>query len=387
VGAIILGVLKAKNSGNPTHNVASYHTDRALLAEAAAVVPTMTRATPEHLDVAALLPGVGVFGGVRRFIEIGNEMARRGHRFTLYHPEGNPPAWLPFAGETRPTSALQSSRHQIVMCNDPSALADFENARADLKLFYFVLENIRGERAIARHPGWTILANSSGMRDRLRRRYGVPVESVIGGINLDVFKPRSDNRGDVADYRVLAFGRVSRRKKGVPIVVRAVEDFDRSRSRESRSRRPLKLVLFDHVGPGNERDPRNEIRCRVPWEFHLNLAQADLATLYSTCDAFVSAEKRAGWANTVAEALACGLPVVCTRSGTRDIALHLETAWVARWRHRYFLKQGLRALDADPGLARRLSQSAVEHMRRFSWPRVVDQLEDVVGRKLFGARG
>jgi glycosyltransferase involved in cell wall biosynthesis len=347
----------------------------------------MTQSITEKLDVAALLPGVGVFGGVRRFMEIGNELVRRGHRFVLYHPEGNAPTWLPFAGETRPTSSLPSHRHQVLICNDPFSLADFERAAADVKLFYFVLENIRNERAIARHPGWTILANSTGMHDRLRRKYDIAVEKVIGGVNLDVFKPRAFRREDAPEYRVLAFGRLSRKKKGVPIVVHAVENFERSRSRDERARRPLTLVLFDHVGPGNEKDPRGDFHCAVPHEFHLNLPQEELAALYSSSDVFVSAERRAGWANTVAEAMACGVPAVCTRSGSRDIALHLETAWVARWRHPYFLRKGLAALHDDPDLASRLADSAVEHMRGFSWARVVDRLEEVVGRRLFAARG
>ena len=54
----------------------------------------MNPSTNDKLDIGVLLPGVGVFGGVRRFIEIGNELVRRGHRYTLYHPTGEPPAKL-----------------------------------------------------------------------------------------------------------------------------------------------------------------------------------------------------------------------------------------------------------------------------------------------------
>ena len=349
----------------------------------------MTPPTNDNLEFAALLPGVGVFGGVRRFIEIGNELVRRGHSYTLYHPEGSAPEWLPFLGEVRPTSALAEARHQVLMCNDPPSLRDFEKAHADLKLFCFALENIRGEGSIARHRGWTNLANSTGMYERLRRRYRVPVEKVIGGINLEVFRPQPVT--DVNDnfYRVLAFGRLSRRKKGVPIVLRAVETFARSvaRNRSGGTTRPVKLVLFDHVGQHNERDPRDEIRCTIPYEFHANLQQDELARLYSSCDVFVSAEKRAGWANTAVEAMACGVPVVCTRSGTRDVAIHLESAWVARWRHRYFLDRGLRALHSDTALAGRLRDNALERVRRYSWSQVVDQLEDIVRRKFSSPSG
>jgi glycosyltransferase involved in cell wall biosynthesis len=341
----------------------------------------MTNKADNGLDFAVLLPGLGVFGGVRRFVEIGNELIRRGHRYTVYHPDGGRPGWLPFAGAVRPLSEARGAHHQIAICNDPPLLDDFQRIRADLKLFYFVLENIRGERSIARHKGWSIVANSTGMAERLWRRYRVRADKVVGGINLDMFQPLP--QGVRAEqFRILTFGRLSRRKKGVPIVVGAVESLARRISRsKGADGRPVKLVLFDHVGPGNERDPRDEFHCAVPYEFHINRPQEELARLYSGCDLFVSAEKRAGWANTVAEAMACGVPVVCTRSGARDLAIHGETAWVVR-RHRWFVERGLGVMYGDPEKARRISDSAIEHVRDYSWDRVVDQLLEVVCGKL-----
>jgi glycosyltransferase involved in cell wall biosynthesis len=332
----------------------------------------------DKIDFAALLPSIGVFGGVRRFIEIGNELVRRGHAYTVYHPDGDAPSWIEFDGEVRRTNELASSRHQVLMCNDPPSLQKFEEARADVKCFYFALENIAGEKEIARHAGWTILANSTGMHDRLRRRYGVQAEKVIGGINLDVFKPTTEPTTGHKEYRILTFGRFSRKKKGARIVVKAAESFARAVGGD----KSVKLVLFDHLGRHNERDPREEIRCGIPYEFHIDLTQDELARLYASCDLFVSAEKRAGWANTAAEAMACGVPVVCTRSGTRDIAAHLETAWVVRWRHPFFIGRGISALYSDADMARRHRDNALERIRRFSWTHVVDQLERVVRRRL-----
>ena len=310
-------------------------------------VPVGAMHTSQQLEYGVLLPGVGVFGGVRRFIAIGNELVRRGHRYVIYHPSGEPPAWLPFAGETRPMDALGNARHDVLLCNDPPLLPAFESAAARLKLFYFVLEGIPGERRIARHPGWVAVANSSGMAAHLRRRYRIRPETAIGGIDPATFRPPSSPRGERATVRVLIFGRASRRRKGVPTAIRAVESFARSCAR--RGGPDVRLVLFDHVGAGNERDPRAEVRGRVPVEFHVNPTQEQLAALYGGCDFFVSAEKRAGWSNTVAEAMACGTPVVCSRSGTRDLAIHMQTAWVARWRHPFLIARGLGMLQGQPG--------------------------------------
>ena len=84
----------------------------------------MSRVGP--LDFGALLPGVGVFGGVRRFLALGNALVARGHRFVLYHPEGTAPGWLRFAGETRPLAALADAEHPVLLCGEPALVPDFE---------------------------------------------------------------------------------------------------------------------------------------------------------------------------------------------------------------------------------------------------------------------
>jgi glycosyltransferase involved in cell wall biosynthesis len=337
---------------------------------------------PTPYDIAAILPGVGVFGGVRRFVEVGNEMVRRGHRYTIYHPGGNPPDWIGFDGEVRPLEALGDTRHQVVVCNDPPLYRKFHDIPADVRLFYFVLEGIEDERSIV-GGGWTPLANSESMHRYLQRRYRVDAQQVVGGINLDVFRPVKVER-DPSKFRVLTFGRVSRRKKGVDIVRRAVESMAGRSAR--RGGRPVTLVLFDHVGFGNEQDPREVFKSSVECEWHINRSQSELAELYSSCDVFVNAEKKAGWTNTVAEAMACGVPVVCTKSGTLDMARHGETAWVTRFRHPWFFRTGMEALRDDDFLSSHLRDTALAQMERFSWPRVTDRLLGVIASELAGQR-
>jgi glycosyltransferase involved in cell wall biosynthesis len=340
-------------------------------------------------DFGALLPGIGVFGGVRRFLALGNELVRRGHAYTLYHPGGEAPTWLPFAGVTRPLADLAHARHEVLLCGEPSLLAEFAAATARLKLFYCVLEKLPHERAIVRDPRWVVLANSSGIARRLWRLHRVRAEPAVGSIDLDLFRPdaAAPPRPERPEpLRILAYGRLSRPRKGTALVLRAAEraarDARRSPAWAGNQAHPIQVVLFDHVGPGNERDPRPALATTVPVEFHLDLAQPALAALYSTCDLFVSAERRAGWNNTVAEAMACGLPVVCTGSGTRDLAVDGETAYVVPMRHPWFLARGIRVLWRDPARRRRLARSARAHVAQFAWPAVADRIEAIVDARL-----
>ena len=195
---------------------------------------------------------------------------------------------------------------------------------------------------------------------------------------MSTFTPAPAYPPAVGECRVLVFARMSRRRKGTALAIRAVERL----AGGGWGGLPVRLVLFDDVGVGNERDPRSEIRARVPVEFHLNPTQAELAGIYRGCHVFVSAERRAGWSNTVAEAMASGTPVVCTRSGTTDIALPGETACVTRWRHPWVLARAMQRLAHDPETALALRSRALERIGRFAWPRVADQLEEIIVRRL-----
>ncbi len=124
------------------------------------------------------------------------------------------------------------------------------------------------------------------------------------------------------------------------------------------------------------------VKTRVPHDFYLNLPQDRMAWLYSQADIFVSAERRAGWSNTTAEAMACKLPVVCSKSGTQDFALHNETALVIPFAHPWVLRGQIRRLIDDEKLRHYLSQAGYEKIQEFTWASLVDKLETVFKERL-----
>jgi len=353
------------------------------------------------LKIAALLPHVEVFGGVRRYIEIGNEFVRRGHSFTLFHPEGNAPTWLPFLGETCPFSALPQSaatspittstftanssstppstpitmasaaassipfEFDVGLCSEYSILPQFDALNARTKFFYFVLEGHKLEKDVVRRP-YRFLGNSEGICRRIERKYGVVCGRAPGGVNPAIFHPLA-SPAPHDTFNILCYGRIYKRRKGVRYVIRAVEGLRRRYPR-------LKLIFFDTLVGGDRRDPRPMIRTSVPHDFHLNLPQGEMAALFSQADLFVSAEWRAGWSNTTAEAMACRLPVVCTPSGALDFAEDGRTALVAPFPFPFLLRRRIARLIGDGELRRRLAEAGFARIREFTWPRLADRL-------------
>ena len=67
----------------------------------------------KHYSIAAVLPHLRVFGGIRRYLSLGSVWHAWGHEVVLYTPDGAPSEWLPFPGSIRPFSTLSMGAHDV----------------------------------------------------------------------------------------------------------------------------------------------------------------------------------------------------------------------------------------------------------------------------------
>jgi len=325
------------------------------------------------MKVAALVPHLEVFGGVRRYLEIGNELQKRGYLFVLFHPEGNKPDWFDFKGKTRPLQSIEEENFDIGLCSEYSLLPYFEKLRTRIKFFYFILEGHKKEKKVVK-KSYIFLGNSSGICHRLKRKYHISCLKVPGGINPETFYP-IERKNQRKEFRILCYGRLYKKRKGIQKVIKATEDLYKKNPQ-------LKLIFFDTLVGKEREDPRPLVKTRVPHDFFLNLPQKKMAWLYSQADVFVSAERRAGWSNTTAEAIACKIPVVCTESGTQDFAFHNKTALVVPFAHSVLLRKQIKKLIEDEKLRLRLAQAGCEKIQEFTWAELTDKLEKIFKERL-----
>ena len=316
------------------------------------------------MRIATFLPHVGVFGGVRRFLELGNSWVAMGHDVTLFHPGGEAPGWLPYAGRVRPLAEAAETESDLAITADPHTLAAFAAMRSPIHLYYCVIEGDPGVREALAVPDIRLAANSGALRRALSRRTGRDVLDGVGGIRLEQFHPDPARRA-AGPLRVLVNGRRSRPKKGTDLVLAAL--------RGLRGVPAWEAVLFDTVDAHNRQDPRDGAPLPNGARFVMNPSQAELVALYQSSHVFVAAERKAGWCNTALEAMACGCTVVCTPSGTRDFARDGVNALVT-WRHPWFLGRALRRALADASLRDRLSAAALAGVPDWSWDRLAARL-------------
>jgi len=331
------------------------------------------------LRLAVALPHLGVYGGIRRFLELGSVWTARGHTVALLTPASaaRERPWLPFPGETGTLDALRSERWDAVLSPDPDLFLAVE-AKGSLRVFYAVLEGAPRARDAWRRAD-LVLANSAGIRRHLERR-GIRAVDAAGGVNPARFHPDDPDRRTAraasgAPVQALVYGRTSRARKGSWTAARAVEAAARAAGVS------VELTLFDAPPDGAEM-PSLPRALSIPTRWALRPSQEDLRTLYASADVFVSAERRAGWCNTAAEAMACGAAVACTRSGTEDFAIDGETAAVAHVPWGWILSRKVAGLLRDPARRRRLAERGRAKIAEFTWERTADRIERAIVERL-----
>jgi glycosyltransferase involved in cell wall biosynthesis len=119
----------------------------------------------------------------------------------------------------------------------------------------------------------------------------------------------------------------------------------------------------------------------IPVRIHSGVPFERMREVYAEADLFVHFEDRnAGWGNTAFEAIACGVPTICTNFGTVAFAKHRENAWVIP-RERNALESALKNLGRNPEKRRNLVLPARERRKlaeRFAYRALAGKIMEIL---------
>lgn len=312
--------------------------------------------------MGVLLPHTKLYGGVKRFLELGNEFVKLGHRFIVFTPEGNGPDWFDFKGENTTFDKIECYELDALFTTTVRFMPIIMESKARHKIFYHVRKTEK-IKAIATNPDSEIYACSSNVYSYDCKKY--PKKNIVkafGGVNTKAYSPaNSYTPAQGEPFMVMAYGRLAEKVKGTKYVVKACE-------RLYKKGYNIKLLLYDT--PTSEKGQKliDAFACKCPYEFVVGHPFDRNSELFSRAHIFVSAEnaKYSGWNNTVAEAMASHLPVVATEAGTDDLIIPGTTGLICKRRSKDIAAKIELLYDNLP-LREKLGREAGRHISKFDW--------------------
>jgi glycosyltransferase involved in cell wall biosynthesis len=223
----------------------------------------------------------------------------------------------------------------------------------------------------------TRIANSSWLKNKLKKELGVESTCVSWGMDQKVFNTKRLNfdhlsrifdRSDGTLY-VMSLGK-SIRWKGLPELFDALKYI-----KKKRPDLRIKLVLY-----GNE--PRLKELSPVECEYVYSPPDRELVYLYQNSDVVVTASHYESFPAPPLEGMACGTKVVTTPYGVEDYAKSGYNAVIVRPKDVKSLAQGIIKALTDERLGEELKRNGPLTAKRFTWKRSADAIERIYKRAL-----
>jgi glycosyltransferase involved in cell wall biosynthesis len=250
------------------------------------------------LKIGFLISGIGIFGSVREVVENCNVLTDLGNECYLFNPEGEKVQWL----ECKANVLLESKIHDyelevLFIC---AQLNDhyfelIKKIKAEKKIFVFMGFNPNTDifennklKYIAEN--YILTADGKWQLDYLKTH--VPnakiMTATLGGVNLKMFYPlpRNWNKEPIIGWS----GDMRARKGGIELM-----NYFYSKGIDAKT------------------------------YFKKNIQQNKLSDWFNGIDIFIDNHIWGGWCNPVAEAMACGVPVIVSDIPCNDFVIHQET--------------------------------------------------------------
>jgi D-inositol-3-phosphate glycosyltransferase len=327
-----------------------------------------------------------VRGGMKRIAEYASRLAKRGHDVVILSPDKDVPEWLASYRGTYKLANIEGYRHfetdVAIATGGRAARRIARMVRAKVKAYSVVmLESLNkptekhgqiiDRDRFLRDPykqNWLYYANSSWLKAAVETKFGQKCHLVLA--------PSNEKMKPAAKFKPLdklwALGYGHGDWKGAQRTADAV-------SLAKKTIRNLEMIHYSSRGMPSS---------RVIVKHWSKPTIEVLASIYSSADIFVHSSRFEGFANTCAEALSCGTPVVTYRTpGIEDIVIHGQTGIIVDQFEPIYMARAIVHTLTKKDLYLKLQENALRHMAQFTWDRTLSILEGMFQEALDEYRG
>jgi glycosyltransferase involved in cell wall biosynthesis len=297
------------------------------------------------MKIGFLISVIGIFGSVREVIETANVFVDEGHEVFIFNPENKEITWI----ECKAKSMNEKNIPELdvlILTTEPTDyyLNLLKKAKAKVKIFcmmgfdqnkdfltgYANLNYILDNYWVTADGEWQLdwfRTHTTSIRI---------MKNQLGGVNMEMFKPVKKKVNNVIGWS----GDPRERKGG--------------------------LVLKEFFD-------KHSIKTKTYWK--KGLKQDELKNWFGQIDIFIDNHNRGGWCNPVAEAMACGVAVICSDAiCNRSFAIDGKTCLKFPLNKMDKLKEQLDRLMRDQLLKNELKDNAYNWISQYNY--------NIISRKL-----
>jgi glycosyltransferase involved in cell wall biosynthesis len=220
-----------------------------------------------------------------------------------------------------------------------------------------------------------VIANSKTLKElALQTAPQQKIDIIYNGVDTELFTPHTDVARADGTFVILTASRLMRRK-GINFIIDAF-----ARLRDQHPERKMKMIIAGGAGDASDELHAQTQNLRlsehVLFTGEYNGAQ-DIVPAYQNADAFVMASLNEGMSNNMLEALACGLPVVMSRTGGAEILTDGANALIVDRANSDAIATALERILLDERRAQDMSHAARTLAETLSWAQAANRYEQV----------